>query len=334
MIRLSIAEITAARMLQTGEGTVRRVFTAEASGLTRATLRWGVRTGKWLRLEREVYLDGDEPPSEVDLARARVLAAKTVARGTLAGVLHGLDSVTLDAWPTRRSSPPYMRGFDVGGVPCADGFTTVIDLAAVLDDRTCEHALELALRKRLLTVRELEQALPELSRARTPGTTRIRRVLAPGDDGPLDGLGPEPFSDEFAELVRTGDDKRRVHTMLRDQRTVAGIGRGHTDDILHHAQLSPYATLASLSADERERLLTAVHEILDAALALERKRTGGLPTKLRDRFIVHGKSGQPCPRCGDDLRRVSYESHEVAYCPTCQTGGKVLADRRLSRLIR
>ena len=178
MIRLSIAEITAARMLQTGEGTVRRVFTAEASGLTRATLRWGVRTGKWLRLEREVYLDGDEPPSEVDLARARVLAAKTVARGTLAGVLHGLDSVTLDAWPTRRSSPPYMRGFDVGGVPCADGFTTVIDLAAVLDDRTCEHALELALRKRLLTVRELEQALPELSRARTPGTTRIRRVLA------------------------------------------------------------------------------------------------------------------------------------------------------------
>ena len=159
-------------------------------------------------------------------------------------------------------------------------------------------------------------------------------VVERGDLGPLDGLGPEPYSDEFASLIRTGDDKRRVHTMLRDQRTVAGIGRGHTDDILHHAQLSPYATLASLSADERERLLTAVHEILDAALAGERKRTGGLPTKLSDRFIVHGRYGNPCPRCGDDLRRVSYESHEVAYCPTCQTGGKVLADRRLSRLIR
>jgi formamidopyrimidine-DNA glycosylase len=159
-------------------------------------------------------------------------------------------------------------------------------------------------------------------------------VLAPGELGPLDGLGPEPFSEEFAELIRTGDDKRRVHTMLRDQRTVAGIGRGHTDDILHHARLSPYATLASLSADERERLLTAVHEVLDAALALERKRTGGLPTKLSDRFVVHGKAGRPCPRCGDDLRRVSYESHEVAYCPACQTGGKVLADRRLSRLVR
>jgi formamidopyrimidine-DNA glycosylase len=159
-------------------------------------------------------------------------------------------------------------------------------------------------------------------------------VLAPGDQGPLEGLGPEPFSDEFAELIRTGDDKRRVHTMLRDQRTVAGIGRGHTDDILHHAQLSPYASLASLSADERERLLTAVHEILEAALEGERKRTGGLPTKLSDRFVVHRRAGLPCPRCGDDLRRVSYESHEVVYCPQCQTGGKVLADRRLSRLIR
>jgi len=159
-------------------------------------------------------------------------------------------------------------------------------------------------------------------------------VLERGDDGPLEGLGPEPFSDEFASLIRTGDDKRRIHTMLRDQRTVAGVGRGHTDDILHRAQLSPYATLASLSADERARLLTAVRDVLDDALGGERKRTGGLPTKLSDRFVVHGRAGRPCPRCGDDLRRVSYESHEVVYCPTCQTGGKVLADRRLSRLIR
>ena len=159
-------------------------------------------------------------------------------------------------------------------------------------------------------------------------------VLDRGDAGPLEGLGPEPFSEEFASLVRTGDDKRRIHTMLRDQRTVAGVGRGHTDDILHRAQLSPYATLASLSAEERERLLVAVHEVLDDALAGERTRTGGLPTKLSDRFVVHGRAGHACPRCGDDLRRVSYESHEVVYCPTCQTAGTVLADRRLSRLIR
>jgi formamidopyrimidine-DNA glycosylase len=159
-------------------------------------------------------------------------------------------------------------------------------------------------------------------------------VLERGDQGPLEGLGPEPLSDEFAELIRTGDDRRRVHTILRDQRTVAGIGRGHSDDILHRAQLSPYASLASLSPDDRERLLTAVGEILEAALAGERKRKGGLPAKLSDRFVVHNNAGKPCPRCGADLRRVWYESHEIAYCPACQTGGKVLADRRLSRIVR
>jgi formamidopyrimidine-DNA glycosylase len=70
------------------------------------------------------------------------------------------------------------------------------------------------------------------------------------------------------------------------------------------------------------------------ALVAERLREGGLPTKLGDHFTVHGRYGQPCPNCGGDLRRVSYESHEVTYCPVCQTGGKILADRRLSRLIR
>ncbi|MDQ4097823.1 MAG: hypothetical protein M3144_08155 [Actinomycetota bacterium] len=159
-------------------------------------------------------------------------------------------------------------------------------------------------------------------------------VLAEGDDGPLAALGPEPFSDEFAELVMKGRDQRRVHTLLRDQRTVAGIGRGYADDILHRSRLSPYDTLGGLSDDERAALLEAVHTVLDEALVLERKRTGGLPTKIGDHFTVHGRHGTACPRCGADLRRVSYESYEVAYCPTCQTGGKVLADRRLSRLVR
>jgi formamidopyrimidine-DNA glycosylase len=92
--------------------------------------------------------------------------------------------------------------------------------------------------------------------------------------------------------------------------------------------------LASLSKEERRDLLDAVHEVLAEALDAERDRTGGLPTKIGDHFTVHGKYGTPCPRCGHDLRRISYESHEVTYCPTCQTGGKVLADHRLSRLIR
>lgn len=159
-------------------------------------------------------------------------------------------------------------------------------------------------------------------------------VLAPGDDGPLAKLGPEPDSDAFAALVRDGDDTRRVHTILRDQRTVAGIGRGYADDILHAAGISPYATLKSLGSEDRERLLAETGRILDEALEAERKRSGGLPTKIGNHFTVHRRWGHPCPACDQDLRRVSYESYEVTYCPGCQTGGKILADRRMSRIVR
>ncbi len=151
---------------------------------------------------------------------------------------------------------------------------------------------------------------------------------------PLAKLGPEPDSPEFEALVREGSDTRRVHTILRDQRTVAGLGRGYTDDVLHRARLSPYASLDKLDEGQRASLLEAVHTVLADALEAERRRSGGLPTKIGDHFTVHNRYGEPCPVCGGDLRRVSYESHEVTYCPTCQTGGKVLADRRLSRLLR
>ena len=159
-------------------------------------------------------------------------------------------------------------------------------------------------------------------------------VLEPGDEGPLAKLGTDPFSDAFAELVRAGSDTGRLHSMLRDQRRVAGIGRGYADDVLHRAKLSPFRSLSSLNGDERERVLDSVRSVLNEALHIERKRPGGLPPKLGDHFTVHGRHGSPCPVCGSDLRRVSYESHEVTYCPTCQTGGKILADRRMSRLIR
>ena len=159
-------------------------------------------------------------------------------------------------------------------------------------------------------------------------------VLAPGDDGPLTKLGPEVLSAEADGLLRTATDNRRVHTILRDQRTIAGVGRGYSDDALHHAQLSPTAQLAKLDPADRERLVASVRAILDDALAVERGRTGGLPTKLGDHFTVHNKAGEPCPRCGADLRRVSYESYEVTYCPDCQTDGKRLSDRRMDRLLR
>lgn len=167
------------------------------------------------------------------------------------------------------------------------------------------------------------------------GTERKARlwVLAAGDDGPLAALGPEPGSAELAAYLRGADDKRRLHTMLRDQRTMAGVGRGHADDVLNRARLSPMRSLASLDAAEREALLDALLADLDEKLELERGRRGGLPPKLGEHWAVHGRAGTPCPRCGATLARVSYEDYEITYCPPCQTGGKLLADRRLSRFL-
>lgn len=159
-------------------------------------------------------------------------------------------------------------------------------------------------------------------------------TLPVGEEGPLERLGPEPFSPDFERLILSSDDGRRVHTILRDQRTLSGIGRGYSDDILHRASLSPYDSLKKLDAKKRKALVEATHEVLEGALTEERKRTGGLPTKIDNRFVVHGRHGYPCPRCGADLRRVSYEGYEITYCPECQTNGKVLADRRMSRLVK
>ncbi len=186
-------------------------------------------------------------------------------------------------------------------------------------------------------VGEAEPNQPMALLVREHGTQRKAGwwVLEAGDDGPTASLGPEPDSGEFEALVLEGTDNRHLHTMLRDQRVVAGIGRGYADDALNRAKLSPFASLRSLDPPARRRLLDAVRSVLDEALESERARSGGLSEpKLGDRFLVHNRTGQPCPNCGQPLRRVSFESHEIAYCPHCQTGGRVLADRRLSRLLR
>jgi formamidopyrimidine-DNA glycosylase len=160
-------------------------------------------------------------------------------------------------------------------------------------------------------------------------------ILSEGDEGPLGGLGPEPEDESFSRFILHGSDGRRLHTLLRDQGSVAGIGRGYVDDILHGARLSPFSSLDSLSPAQRAELLAAIFEVLDAALAAERSRTGGLSeARLGDRFAIHNRAGEPCPRCGGILARVSYDAYEIDYCPHCQTHDKVLADRRLSRLLR
>jgi len=160
-------------------------------------------------------------------------------------------------------------------------------------------------------------------------------VLGPGDEGPLAVLGPEPDDDAFADFLMSDTSNRRVHTVLRDQRTLAGLGRGYVDDVLNAVGLSPFTPMRSLSTERREALVDAVRSVLARALDQERERQGGLSEpKLGLRFAVHNRAGQPCPRCGQPLLRVSYESYEIVYCRHCQTDGRILADRRLSRLLR
>jgi formamidopyrimidine-DNA glycosylase len=127
----------------------------------------------------------------------------------------------------------------------------------------------------------------------------------------------------------------QLHGFLRDQRAVAGIGRAFANEILHAAMLSPYTRTAVLSDAEVERLHIAITGVLSAAVErLVPLSADGLTTKKDRGYAVHDRGGELCPRCGDTIRTVSFDDYTVFYCATCQTGGKPLADRRLSRLLR
>jgi formamidopyrimidine-DNA glycosylase len=153
-------------------------------------------------------------------------------------------------------------------------------------------------------------------------------------DESLSKLGPEAWP-EPPELEELLDAPRPLHTLLRDQRTISGIGRSWVDEILWEAMLSPYKRGADLDAQEAERLREAVLGTLGAAIAnYEQAITLPIPDKLPMPLRVHRRQGEPCPRCSDTLQAVHFEDYVIAYCPTCQTEGRVLKDRRLSRLLR
>jgi formamidopyrimidine-DNA glycosylase len=143
-------------------------------------------------------------------------------------------------------------------------------------------------------------------------------------------LGPEALglgADRLREIL--AGDNRRLHSLLRDQRALAGIGRAHANEILNRAQLSPFALSSKLEDEEIERLAAAIDEDLARALELRERGKGD-----KDVYLVHRRLGEPCPRCGEPIRQVDYEEHTVFYCPRCQTGGRLLKDRRLSRLLK
>jgi formamidopyrimidine-DNA glycosylase len=143
-------------------------------------------------------------------------------------------------------------------------------------------------------------------------------------------IGPEANELDTKQLAEIlASDSRRLHSLLRDQRLIAGIGRAWANEILHAAQLSPYALTKDVSPEEVERLNSAMHDEL--ARGLELRERGANDTKT---YRVHRKLGEPCYRCGSPIAQVDFEQHTIYYCPQCQTGGRVLKDRRLSRLLR
>ena len=163
---------------------------------------------------------------------------------------------------------------------------------------------------------------------------KLGRTGSADSDEAVATLGPEAWPDPppLAELL---DAPRPLHTLLRDQRVIAGIGRSWADEILHAAKLSPFKRGSDLSAEEADTLRTAIVEVLGAALEhYERTVELPIPDKMPMPLTVHRHEGEPCPRCQRTLERVSFEDYVIAYCPDCQTERRVLKDRRLSRLLK
>jgi formamidopyrimidine-DNA glycosylase len=143
-------------------------------------------------------------------------------------------------------------------------------------------------------------------------------------------LGPDALEVDSTRLTEIlGRERRQLHPLLRDQRALAGIGRAHANEILLRARLSPFKASTELDADEIERLASAIRTDLERALDLRLRGKGD-----SDVYVVHNRLGEPCPQCGNPIARVDFEEHTIYYCPQCQTGGRTLKDRRLSRLLK
>ncbi|WP_091408442.1 Fpg/Nei family DNA glycosylase [Friedmanniella luteola] len=179
----------------------------------------------------------------------------------------------------------------------------------------------------------------DLTEAGTQRKLAVHVVADPQDIAMVATLGPDPLSPEFDEdalrAVLTRAGRAQLKGVLKDQRTIAGIGNAYSDEILHAAKLSPFKPSSSLTPDELTVLYRAVKDELGGAIA----RAEGLAAKdlkgeKKSGLRVHGRAGQPCDVCGDTIAEVSFADSSLQYCPTCQTGGKKLADRRLSKLLK
>lgn len=155
----------------------------------------------------------------------------------------------------------------------------------------------------------------------------------------LASLGPDPLTDDFTREALAGilerEGRKQVKGVLRHQGTIAGIGNAYSDEILHAARMSPYKPANTIVDDELDVLYAAIRDTLGDAVARSRGLAASeLKGEKKSNLAVHGQTGKACPVCGDTVREVSFADSSLQYCPTCQTGGKLLADRRMSKLLK
>jgi formamidopyrimidine-DNA glycosylase len=206
------------------------------------------------------------------------------------------------------------------------GRLQLFDARASLRDKTSRWLVRLA------DGRELR--LREFGTKQRAWVKLLRAAEVDGEET-LAALGPEAWPEPPADLRALLDQPRPLYTLLRDQHVIAGIGRSWVDEILHTARLSPFKRGNDLSAQDAGVLREAVIERLGGAIAhYENVLNVPLPDKLPLPLTVHRHNGEPCPRCGTTIEAVFYEDYVMCYCPSCQTEGKVLKDRRLSRLLK
>lgn len=178
----------------------------------------------------------------------------------------------------------------------------------------------------------------DLTEAGTRKSLAIYLVRSPSEIPGIASLGPDPLAREFTEQALRSilaPKRAQIKGVLRDQKMIAGIGNAYSDEILHLARLSPFAPSNSLSDEQIHLLFEAIISILaEAVQAASGKPAADLKDAKRSGMRVHARTGKPCPVCGDTVREVAFADRTLQYCPSCQTGGKLLADRRMSKLLK
>ncbi|KND25520.1 Fpg/Nei family DNA glycosylase [Streptomyces anulatus] len=178
----------------------------------------------------------------------------------------------------------------------------------------------------------------DLTEMGTKKRLSVHLVHDPLDVPGIARLGPDPLADAFdrdAFAALLAGERRQIKGALRDQALIAGIGNAYSDEILHVAKMSPFKRTADLGEDDVTRLYTALRTTLQDAVARSSGvEAGKLKAEKKTGMRVHGRTGEACPVCGDTILEVSFSDSSLQYCPTCQTGGRPLADRRLSKFLK